>query len=235
MTREIIVKTPLGDIRCTLTQKRVKNINLRVTADGEVRISASPRVPLRTIEQFVSSKADFILSAQRKINALRKPPQEYTDGAELYILGRPAAIVTVSSGKSFYAADTLFLRTDNAPELCKPAYDKWEADFCKTLFREMTDKVHALYARNDIPNPSITVRDMSSRWGSCRPDKAKITLNKKLVHAPADCIYYVIAHELAHFVQPNHSARFYAVVEEIMPDWKMRKKLLEAFAAENIR
>lgn len=226
------VKTPRGDISYTLTIKPVKNINLRVKPDGTVGVSASPRAPKALIDSFVISRADMIFAALQRYSATEKAPRLYADGEEIRIFGKPATTRITPRGKSFYSDGVLTLCAENTPAARRAAYEKWERDFCERLFRELTDKVHALYARRDIPNPTITVREMSSRWGSCRPDLGKITLNKKLLHVPTECAFYVIAHELAHFVQPNHSARFYAVVAEIMPDYKARKRLLEDFAAK---
>lgn len=226
------VKTPQGEIIYTLTIKPVKNINLRIKPDGEVCVSASPRAPKALIDGFVESKAEMIFAAITRCSARKKPPQSYADGAEIFIFGKAAVIHTVPRGKSFYSDGVLTLAAPDKPDLCRAAYEKWESDFCARLFRELTDRVHALYARQDIPNPVITAREMSSRWGSCRPNLGKITLNKKLLHVPTECTVYVIAHELAHFVQPNHSARFYAVVGGIIPDYKARKRLLEDFAAK---
>ncbi|MEG1630218.1 MAG: M48 family metallopeptidase, partial [Erysipelotrichaceae bacterium] len=74
----------------------------------------------------------------------------------------------------------------------------------------------------DIPSPSLKIRTMSSRWGSCIPDKQQITLNRRLIHYPIEFIEYVVLHELVHFVQPNHSKTFYAIVENHMSDYKKR-------------
>jgi predicted metal-dependent hydrolase len=57
--------------------------------------------------------------------------------------------------------------------------------------------------------------------------KGIITLNKRLLEAPRNCIEYVVMHEFCHFIHPNHSKHFYGFLSMLMPDWKERKKLLE--------
>lgn len=75
--------------------------------------------------------------------------------------------------------------------------------------------------------PKLRIRDMDTRWGSCLAKKGIITLNKRLLEAPRDCIEYVVTHEFCHFIHPNHSKRFYDFLTMLLPDWKARKKVLD--------
>jgi predicted metal-dependent hydrolase len=75
--------------------------------------------------------------------------------------------------------------------------------------------------------PSVTVRSMKTRWGSCSVHRGSIRLNSHLRFAPPESIDYVVLHELAHFLYPNHSKDFYGFIERYMPDWKQRKELLK--------
>ena len=69
---------------------------------------------------------------------------------------------------------------------------------------------------------------MVSRWGSCNPTKGILTFNINLMYAPFECIEYVVLHEFTHFLQPNHSAKFYYELEKVFPNWRdCRKKLKE--------
>lgn len=79
----------------------------------------------------------------------------------------------------------------------------------------------------DIPMPQVKTRFMKSRWGSCRLNQKSITLNLRLCNYPEDALDYVIVHELAHFVQCNHSKAFYNVVASMMPDYKNKEKILK--------
>ena len=68
---------------------------------------------------------------------------------------------------------------------------------------------------------------MKSRWGSCLPGKGTITLNLRLMAYPLSCVEYVVLHELCHFVHPNHSPAFHALMTALMPDWKQRRQQLQ--------
>ncbi len=72
----------------------------------------------------------------------------------------------------------------------------------------------------------ITIRDTSSRWGSCTID-GKLNFSWRLVFAPREILDYVIAHEVSHLVEMNHSAAFWSVVSTIDPDYKNNKKWLK--------
>jgi DNA polymerase III alpha subunit len=95
------------------------------------------------------------------------------------------------------------------------------------IFNEIMRDVYKRFVPYDISFPQLKLRSMVSRWGSCLVDKGVITLNKRLIEAPKNCIEYVIYHEFCHFVHPNHSKQFYTLLQVMLPDWKKSKKLLE--------
>lgn len=79
----------------------------------------------------------------------------------------------------------------------------------------------------------IRWRDMTSRWGSCKPSTGDITLNLRLGMMTEAMIEYVLVHELNHLRHPDHSPAFHADMTMLMPDWKVRKAQLNALAAES--
>lgn len=95
------------------------------------------------------------------------------------------------------------------------------------ILMQICQKIYPLFAPFGVEFPQIKIRTMKTQWGSCRPQTGIITLNRRLLEAPIEAIEYVVLHEFAHFIHPNHSKEFYALVEQFMPDWKVRKKMLE--------
>lgn len=73
---------------------------------------------------------------------------------------------------------------------------------------------------------SITIRSQRTRWGSCS-SKGNLNFNCLLMLVPPQVLDYVVVHELCHRKQMNHSARFWAEVERIVPDWRVHRKWLK--------
>lgn len=85
----------------------------------------------------------------------------------------------------------------------------------------------ALYAeRIGVSYGRITIRHQRTRWGSCST-KGNLNFNWKLVLMPPEILDYVVVHELAHRIQMNHSAAFWAEVGKILPDYKERRQWLK--------
>lgn len=220
-------------IQYTLTRKKVKNINLRIVADGTIKVSASPQVPVKVIDGFVTSKGDFIQKAQQKQEKRQEStpkPLTYSTGEMLSILGSVWRLTVVKSREEgvFVRDDSLLLCVSD-PENGRrreKVFETFWREECRKLFREKADFYHQKLAGYNIPYPTIKLRKMKSRWGSCTPSNPSITLNTRLLAYSVESIEYVVLHELCHLVHLNHGSEFWALVTSIMPDWKERKKLL---------
>lgn len=99
---------------------------------------------------------------------------------------------------------------------------------CLALFLPVSERVFPLFAQIlDGQRPMIKVRLMKTRWGVCHVAKRSITLNMRLAEMPAAALEYVVLHEYAHFVHPNHGKEFHALMARLMPDYKARRALLK--------
>ena len=112
----------------------------------------------------------------------------------------------------------------------------------RSAFHDMTDRRRdelTAAARDYLPKRTahwaeimgvspagVRITNAKTRFGSCSP-KNRICYSFRLMAYPPEAVDYVIVHELAHILQKNHSPRFYAEVQKILPDWRERKKLLE--------
>ena len=101
---------------------------------------------------------------------------------------------------------------------------------CHSVYSEILNELYPLFRKYGVQMPVLRIRDMETRWGSCLVRKGIITLNKRLLEAPRNCIEYVVMHELCHFIHPNHSKQFYGFLTMLMPDWKERKTILDKSA-----
>ena len=178
------------NIKYILERKQVKNINLRVRPDGSVRVSAGPWVDASQIDDFVLSKAEFILEAMKRFENMAEAEEEFQSELDKAKVGRESLLADAS------------------------------------VFTEILDEFYPLFVPYGVKKPKLRVRTMKSCWGSCLVNKGIITLNRKMLMKPRECIEYVVVHELCHFIHPNHSKQFYGFMEQFMPDWKERKRRL---------
>ena len=206
-----------------LTRKAVKNINLRVKGDGSVHVSAPRAVSVQRVDEFVCKNVDFILKSRKKLAA---KPQNAQD--VVHILGKPYRLVVQPSARDGVRIDDekFIVDTVNAGNV-QCLIEAYEDVFAKKLFPEVVSRVLPLVEPYGVKMPRITARRMTTRWGSCTMARGTIRLNTRLVRYPVPCIEQVALHELCHFVHPDHSKEFYALMTQLMPDWKTRMALLE--------
>lgn len=99
-------------------------------------------------------------------------------------------------------------------------------DELKSVVEEMCKRVYPYYRERGVSFPVIKFRKMVSCWGNCRPKKHVLTFNTSLMYVPEKCIEYVVLHEFTHFLQPNHSDKFYAELEKVCPNWEECRDLM---------
>lgn len=102
----------------------------------------------------------------------------------------------------------------------------------KNLIIALCEKAYPYYEKYGIKYPVIKFRKMKTRWGSCHTVKGILTFNTQLIHAPMECIEYVVWHEFTHFLQANHSQNFYQELEKVYPHWHTSRKKLKEINTE---
>ena len=222
-------------VNYTLQRKKVKNVNLRIKADGTVTVSAGTRVSERFIENFLTSKADLILNALARFERRAENAPKlirYENGDFVSVFGRdvPLEVVVGTKNTAEFDKDTIVLTVKDTGnlELKKKTLDKWLESACREAVDSLCASVYPAFEIYGIPYPQIKYRHMKSMWGNCRAERGILTFNYALVHAPMECIEYVVCHEFTHFLEPNHSAKFYDKLDSFLPDWKKRKRILES-------
>ena len=217
-----------------LTRKTVKNLNMRVKPNGEIYVSANRFVPVKYIDSFVLSHEKTLIKALDKYEKIRTntlQPLQYVSGEkvrflgeELHLLVEASRIEEVEKNGQF-----LFLRVRDTTDFVRKerVMKKWFSKMQVEIFLEICKEIYTLFKPYGVKYPLVKIRNMKSRWGSCQPQRGVITLNGKMIAAKREAIEYVVLHEFAHFIYPNHSKDFYGLVETLMPDWKVRKDMLQ--------
>lgn len=177
----------------------------------------------------------------RKINDLNKTIQYellYKNVKNINLRIKPDKTIHVSAHKSvpLNIIDSFVLSKTNFILNAWNKYDTKSENTPKQYFNEneicsvitaLCEKVYPYFKKRGVKYPKIKFRRMTSRWGSCNITKNILTFNTALMFAPLECIEYVVLHEFTHFLQVNHSYKFYEELEKICPDWKMLRLQLK--------
>lgn len=228
------VKLNDREVNYTLERKNVKNINLRIKADCSVYVSANDSVNEQTITDFLESRSDFILNAldrYEKAKQYTPKPKQYIDGETFRLFGHDRRLKVLQGKSNSVESDEcyIYLTVKDTTDfnLKNRVMKRWLDERCRVTVSSVCNDVYQRFQKYGIEYPKIRFRSMISRWGSCQPKRKVLTFNYSLVEASIFCIEYVVTHEFTHFIQPNHSRKFYLTLQMFMPDWAERKKILE--------
>ncbi len=203
---------------------RAKRTRIRIDRTNRRAVLVlSKRASERAGLAFAQSKADWIV---RELNAL-PAPKVFADSFSFDFLGEPVVIRhSPKSRRGVWKTDGVIWVSGEAEFLPRRV-----ADFLKREFQSYAQKkILELAAALQVKVSRITIRDTTSRWGSCTRD-GHISLSWRLCFAPPSAADYVIAHEVSHLKQMNHSPAFWATVAMICPTYKKEESWLKRNAA----
>lgn len=211
-------------------RKRMRSIRLSVhPPDGRVRMSAPLRMALDTLRLFATAKLDWIRTQQTRVRQQpRKPVQEFRDGEAHFVWGRPFALKV----EEVKAPPTVVLREDTLVLRVRPgATLKKKEAVLEAWYRDVLEKAAPpLFAKWEpvmgVKVASLLTRRMRTRWGTCDTRTHSIRLNTELVKKPAECLEYVVVHEMTHLLEASHNRRFKSLMTRFLPDWAERKRRL---------
>ncbi|HEX7936466.1 MAG TPA: SprT family zinc-dependent metalloprotease [Paraburkholderia sp.] len=213
-----------------------RSIGFAIDSTG-LTITAPRWVTLADIETAITEKQRWIFTKliewQTRVEQRALPKVDWKDGAEVPYLGQPVR-VTLGAPQGTLA----FSENDSAlqvplplqadPQQIKDRVQGWLQGEAKRLFGERL----AIYAEKlGVNYRAYALSSAATRWGSCSSD-GKIRLNWRLIHFPLSIIDYVVAHELAHLREMNHSPRFWQTVESIFPEFREARQTLKSHPPE---
>lgn len=202
-----------------------RSIGFMIDDDG-LRVTAPRRVTLAEVDNALRAKQRWILTklherGERRAQRLQKPPLRWEDGARLPYMGGEITLRLEPAARShcLFDVEAGELSVGVVPGLSewqlKERVRLWYHDEAKRLFAERLDH----YAgRMGVTYNAFALSSAGTRWGSCTIE-GNIRLNYRLIHYPLPLIDYVVAHELAHLREMNHSAAFWAQVGTVYPDY----------------
>lgn len=218
------VKTfDVGGIPVHLVTKRIKNINLRILANGQVRLSAPYRTPLFLLQRFLDEKREWIVHHHHRLQTrVEKAPLSFTSGERHSFLGQSYPLIVCDRApyqNIQFFEDKLycFCKGESTLEQRKTVLNAWYRKQLVSLLPELIDKWEKHIG---VKAERYTIRLMKRRWGTCYSQSKHILFNLALIQKPIPCIEFVIVHELVHLLEASHNQRFYALMNQFMPDWR---------------
>ena len=132
------------------------------------------------------------------------------------------------------AKNSVFIKNDSLNIVSKNKTDavKFFRNWLIQIAREQVEnRVKFFSTQHNFQFNRISIKNQRSRWGSCSTKK-NLNFNWKLILTPSLCLDYVVVHELCHLKQMNHSANFWGLVKDIMPDYKIHRRRLKNMEKE---
>ena len=217
----------LEGIPVTVEKKRIKHLYLRIQPDGSVHLSAPLGVSDAAIRAFAASRIGWVQQHLQQLEAAPSVPM-YSDGDILPLWGRMYRLrVLPTMGKCGAGLEsgvlTLHAGAGSSPSERGAAL--------RTLYRqELLSAIPGI--RRTCESivgqcaSEVRVRDMRTRWGTCSVSRRRIWLSLRLAEKPPECLRCVMIHELTHLLVPNHSPRFWALMDQFCPDWRHIHRIL---------
>jgi len=209
--------------------KRRKYLALSVRDTGDVVVKAPFRVSKASIDMFVAQHAAWISRQQGLCRQLPPPlkPHTYDDHDEFLFLGETLALTLQPpySGRTYCrrSGQKLFVyRHHRASQgAVKRAVEQWYRDEGIPIFRSLVTKWCTKLSISPIPD--IQIHDYRRRWGSCS-QTGTISFALRALMLEIRLLDYLALHETAHLLHFNHGNGFTHLLDEQMPDWRMRKQ-----------
>ena len=211
-----------------IIKKDVKNITLKVRPNGEAILTAPKTASDEHIKFIIKKRAKWIAQKRAFFASFKMPQKEYVSGEDFRYLGRSYRLKVVQSKEERVKLQRgyleLFVKDKSDLKRRENLIYEWYHEKAMIYFFNILQEFNKI-VKQDIK--SVKIRQMKTRWGSCNPYKSYINLNIELIKKPKSCIEYVVFHELAHLLYPDHSKKFYDYLTLYMPDWQKRKEILE--------
>lgn len=213
----------INGIDVDVQRKDIKNMHIHIKDGPTVIVTVPRRCTDAKVDDLVIKKFDWIT---KTMELKCMTAQHLIDGQTLELIGRQYTLEIVPSERANITIkdDRITIRR---PEGIDDEVILREIHR-ESLKRVVPDIVANMFLFTGLSCSSWQIRYMTSRWGTCNTRTKKIWLSTNLAKRPMECIEYVVLHELVHTAVPNHGPDFKALMDEHMPDWRERRRLLNS-------
>jgi predicted metal-dependent hydrolase len=221
----------VSGIDIDVIKKDIKNMHLAVyPPTGRVRISSPADMSTESVRMFAVSKLGWIKKHIRGFEEQnRQPERQYVQRESHYFQGQRYLLNIIEDE----APPKVEIRNKKYMDLyVRPGSDKEKRrEVVKEFYRaELKKQLPPLIEKWEQKMGTTVnkwqVRQMKTKWGSCKTKDQKIILNLELAKKPPECVEYVVVHEMVHLQERLHTERFKALLDQYMPSWKERQEQL---------
>jgi predicted metal-dependent hydrolase len=204
---------------------RARGYRLTLKRDGTAVATIPTRGSEREARRFVEQHQEWLERARERQRRRPRGAEVWTIGTHVLWRGELTEIRIAQHGDPRTSSEVpkpqVCLAADvfRVPQFGGDLRPTLEAHFLRRAKIELPPRTWELAAVTGMDVKEVVVRNQRSRWGSCSAN-GTISLNWRLVQTPESVRDYIIYHELMHLREMNHSARFWARVEEVCPTWR---------------
>jgi hypothetical protein len=222
----------LGDITISMAFKAIKNVHLTVLPpDGKVTLVAPLGTRPEVARAYAITKLQWIRQQQAMLNAqAREAPRQFVERESHHVWGRRYLMTVVEAEvkphvKLDHKRITLSVRPGHDAAKRLEVMHEWHKSLLHALLPKLISKWEPILG---VKVSGYFLQRMKTKWGSCNHHAGNIRLNTELVKKPKDLVEYVVVHEMAHLLEPTHSERFVALLDQHWPHWRECRAELNA-------
>lgn len=211
-------------ITYTLVRSSRKTIALYVR-DGKVEVRAPLKAPKRDIDKFILTKEKWINDKLAASSERQEQRQNFSlkYGDSVLYRGKEYTIIERPGNRVGFCDEGFYMPPNLDSEQIKSACIQIYRLLAK---RDLTNKSLDYAKSMSVIPTAVKINGAKTRWGSCSSRKS-LNFSWRLIMADDDVLDYVVVHELAHITEMNHSPKFWAIVEGVLPDYRERQKRLK--------
>ena len=214
-------------IEYRFVRRRRRTIGITIDARG-LAVAAPMRAPWREIEAFLHQKERWILAKLDEWARLPLPAiVRGTSGESLPLFGERVTLEVRTGRRAVQRSPAKLLVSAPSPQRVAKVLIGWLKD---EALDALTPRAAHYAAHLDVKAPQVALSNARTQWGVCT-ENGSIRLSWRLVHLDPALADYVVAHEVAHLVELNHSKRFWNLLAKLYPDWREARERLELAGA----
>jgi hypothetical protein len=213
----IVIGFEMEKITYKIVRSSRRTVALVIKDDGTLVVRAPHHAAVPSIERFILEKSGWIRKKSAEIlSRPRAKKKEYAEGERFLYLGKEYVLKFSSSVKKIAVNEEFLMVPEKYSQDCQTQLDRWYRREARRIITERAKKIGSAYK---LSFSAIRIGTAKRRWGSCTSG-GTLSFGYRLVMAPMFIVDCVVAHELCHTKELNHSKDFYRLLFSIIPNYK---------------